>query len=630
MKRLIHTMTPENPQRRPAALAGLLSVLALLAALLGSHQALADKSYRMQNVAITADLATDGAMTVSEARTYRFRGKFKYACRTFALDDRISYADFRVSEDGQPFVLSDSGEPGTYTVTRNSDEIEVRWYYRARNETRTFVIDYQVQDAVKSYYDTAVLYYKFIGEGFAKSTGNVEIVVNPPAPLDAWQVRQWAHGPLWASSSTSDQGVVTAVCEKLPGKRFFELRVLYPVESFPLVPAINEYAVTGIVEEEARWAEAANERRARKQAAAEALAGRQKVAVWLLPLLVLGVGAWFARIYRRYGTRPQVPSVPSRSGDIPDDLPPALVSYLVNSRTVAPSALMATLMDLARRGFLEFREEQELGKDFLGREKWKARHYWVLKRDFLQENSHDLSSYEEMLITFVFEQLAGEFSGDSNTVKLELEAFKNNKSKVQSFFKTWSEAVTAAGEERGFYDTSSIKGRNQGLMLGSGLLVLSLIFIPLFHEVALIPAVAAVTMIIGSLGMVHHTAEGRLREKKWKSLRSYLKGQHFRASEPEKVLDFIGPYFIYGVVLGMDRNQLNGLGSMIPADKGRDIMPWYYYHGAMGRPAGYSFGESFSTAVTSVNTAMSSTTGAGGGASGGGGGGAGGGGGGAG
>ncbi len=136
-------------------------------------------------------------------------------------------------------------------------------------------------------------------------------------------------------------------------------------------------------------------------------------------------------------------------------------------------------------------------------------------------------------------------------------------------------------------------------------------------------------MIIGSNGIVHHTREGLILEKKWKSLKKYLKKQGFKSAEPASVLEFIEPYFVYGVVLGMDKGQLEGLGSMIPAGRGGYYMPWYHGHNSEGGMVGDSFGSSFSTAVASVNSAMSSSTGAGGGASGGGGGGSGGGGGGA-
>ncbi len=607
----------------------ILSFLLLLLVLFSSTQALAGKTYKMKKVSIVADLAADGSMTVAEERTYRFKGRFKYAFRTFPLDSRISYENFQVLENGQPYQLSDSQEPGTYTVTTTNTETEVRWYYQSRNETRTFKLEYQVNDAVKRHLDGAVLYYQFIGDDFRKSTQQVDITVNPPVTVDQWKIRQWAHGPLWGNSATSDQGVVSATCENLPKKQFFELRVLYPAEIFSEAPQISGYIAGEVTTEENAWAEEANLRREEARNDAAALEKRQKIGLWALPLLVALAAAWFFRIAIQYGTRPTVPAVASSSAEIPSNLPPALVGYLIGERAVGPSAMMATLMDLARRGFLEFREEHELGKNFLGHEKWKTKHSWLLKNLHYREHRHSLAEFEDMLIKFVFEDLADAKTNGSAMVIVDLETFKKKKSKVQKFFSLWSKKVKSEAVGYDFFDQESFRGRNQGMTLGAIMLVLAIPMIPVVHALAIIPAVAGIIMIIGANGIVHHTSEGLIQEKQWKSLKTWLKKQGFKSAEPDSVLEFIEPYFIYGVIMGMSKNQLEGLGALIPANQGLHYMPWYHHNQHEGGLAGGDFGASFSTAVASVNSAMSSSTGAGGGASGGGGGGAGGGGGGA-
>ncbi len=606
-----------------------LSVMLWLLIILAGDQAHASSTYKMKAVTIKADLGQDGSMVVSEERTYRFKGRFKYAFRTFPTGSGIGYEDFTVSEGDRTFLLSDNEEPGTYKVTEDQNEIEVRWFYRAKNETRTFVIDYQVKNAVKRYEDGAVLYYKFIGEKFRKSTGQVDITVNPPTDVDKWKVRQWAHGPLWGNSETLESGTVLATCENLPRKKFFELRILYPAELFVGAPQISEYIVDSIVAEETTWAETANEKRAQARENSEALVKRKKVGVWVLPMIVLLAGGWFFKIFRQYGVRPTVPSIPSSSADVPSDLPPAMVSYLIDGRAIKANSMMATLMDLARRGFLEFHEEMELEKTILGREKWTPRYLWLLKKNYFKENAHTLASFESMLIKFVFEDLAGSENSDSEMISVELKAFKKQKSKVQNFFGKWAKEVKKSGEQHEFYDLASFQGRNMGIKLGIIVLVLAALSIPLFHELALIPAIAGTGILLGASGIVHHNKEGRIKEKKWKSLKSYLTGKGLKASEQNRVLDLIGPYFIYGVVMGMSTSQLDDLGSMIPSGKGSFYMPWFFYQNIAGHSMDGSFGGAFSTAVASVNSAMSSSTGAGGGASGGGGGGAGGGGGGA-
>ena len=606
-----------------------LGAMVLFLFLLPGNEALAGKSYKMENVSIEADLAADGIMTITEERTYRFRGRYKYAYRTFPLDGRVSYEEFQVSENNEPYQLSDSEEPGTFTVTTSDTEVEVRWYYRAKRETRTFALDYQVHNAVKRYRDGAVLYYQFIGEKFRKSTGNLQITVTPPVPVDQWKVRQWAHGPLWGSSATSDLGVVSATCENLPKKQFFELRILYPADLFGETVENSGYIVDEVTSEEGAWSDEANIRREKALANSIALEKRQGVGAWALPFVVMMAGVWFYRIVSQYGSRPSIPSIPPTSPEVPSDLPPAIVAYLINGRAVAPNAIMATLMDLARRGFLEFSEEQELEKNFLGKEKWKTIHSWKLKKNYYQENGHSLAEFENMLIKFIFEELAPDQSLEPDTVTVNLDTIKKKKSEVQKFFGKWSKEITKAGEQYNFYDQKSFEGRKKGMMVGGSLVVLALPMIPLVHAWALVPAIAGAIFMVGSYGIVHHNREGRIQEKKWKSLKSYLTGQKYKSSELGSVLEFIEPYFIYGVVMGLSKKHLDGLGSLIPADKGIYYMSWYHRQNTSDGFGGDSFGSAFSTAVASVNSTMSSSSGAGGGASGGGGGGAGGGGGGA-
>lgn len=605
---------------RTARLAPLVLLLLMTMNMTTAPAARADKSYRMPAVRITADLARDGSMQVREERTYRFKGRFKYAYRTYALDDRIDYEDFRVSENGRPYVQSDSEEPGTYKVTHGAEEVEVRWFYRARNETRTFAIDYGVRDAVHRHRDAAVLYYKFIGKGFKKRTDQVDITVNPPVAVEDWKVRQWAHGPLWGESRTSNDGVVTASCTKLPRRRFFELRILYPPELFPEAFERAGYVSASVTEEEAAWAEEANQERRRAVEKRDKLKKRQAVALRMVPVVVLLAWFWFVRLWRRQRRLfPGQGSIPVSTWSAPDDLPPALVSYLLNSRSVVASSLMATLMDLGRRGFVEFREEYVAKVGFLGREKWEPRHHWVLKTDHLEGHRAELLPFETELLDFVFEEMTGQ-----RTDTVDSRAFRKKRSKVRSFFGRWSRMVKKEGASRAWFAEESIKARNRALWMAAGLTALGVMLLFVVHAVGLLAVVPGVIMLLCAFALVRPTAEGGRRIARYKGLQRHLRKGKFRQEDPSRMGQFMNAYFIYGVLFGLSKGRLRDLGKRVPDDGAS--MSWY--HPAVGSHGG-DFGTSFSAAVSAVGSTMSSATGAGGGASGGGGGGAGGGGGGA-
>ncbi|OVE80107.1 hypothetical protein BVY01_00845, partial [bacterium I07] len=172
--------------------------------------AMADKSYQYTGVQFEAQLNSDGSMNVTESRTYRFKGRYRFAFRTFPLNGPVSFESFQLAEGGKSYSRSSTEEPGTFQVNRSSDEIEVKWFYNASNETRTFDISYRVQNAVKRHEDAAVLYYQFISDDFSRSSSGVLLKIHPPSAIKADDVREWLHGPLWATSRIEGDGTIYA------------------------------------------------------------------------------------------------------------------------------------------------------------------------------------------------------------------------------------------------------------------------------------------------------------------------------------------------------------------------------------------------------------------------------------
>ena len=338
-----------------------LGLLFLLTASIVIHpaDARADKSYRIDSLEIEATAQSDGSLTVIEERTYDFNGRFKFAYRTFSRAGGIDYADFSVSENGQWYVPDNSESPGTFMISESGDEIEVRWFYEARNETRTFTIAYLVENLIHRHPDAAVLYYRFLGSDFNEPSANVRLRVRPPMVLGYDDVRQWLHGPLWATSETMPDGVVTAWCEHLPAYQFLELRVLYPAAAFPDAPTRKDPIVSQVMDEETEMAETANRQRIEARRKSDLRRERMNQGRIVMPILgLVGFLAWLA-IFRQYGQRPKIPTGPDQSNEVPSDLPPALVGYLTADRTVNGATLMATLLDLAVRELAD-----RLGWDF--------------------------------------------------------------------------------------------------------------------------------------------------------------------------------------------------------------------------------------------------------------------------
>ncbi len=575
-----------------------------------SDAAAASKSYRVSGLSIEAKTRSNGSMKVVESRSYSFRGRYRYAYRTFSRSGGIDYSGFAVSENGRAYERNDSQAPGSYKLSTNGDQIELRWFFKASNETRTFTISYEVTDLVQRHPDAAVLHYQFVGSGFAVPSSNVSLRVTPPLEIDPAQIHQWLHGPLWAESKTEANGAIKAWCELLPAHQYLELRILYPPDAFEDAPAVSGAIVAQVTAEEARWAEEANQRRIEARERATQRAARMALGSKVTPALgFLGIFAWVL-VFLRYGRRPEIPLRLERSAEIPSELAPALTQFLLSNRMINGNALVATLLDLARRGFLEFHEDSEDRHYILGIKRKVNKHYWLLLRNKYESGREELLPFESMLVAFVFDELA---DGD----RAPMELFRKNARKCRRFFRTWKKEVEAEGKRREFYAVESYTGRNIGMMIGGFMVVLGVALAPFFFQWALAPGILGLVLIVLSLAIVHHTRKGAIEAARWKSLKNYLKEL---GSGRANQLESVPRYLVYGVALGVGKKALTDLANAIPAGQQRVYVPWYFTQEGYGGSFGASFGASFSSAVATVSSSMSSATGSGGGASAGGGG----------
>lgn len=593
------------------------SVLSFLILLHNPSAGFTAKNYQITQVKIHAQLHSDGNMDVTETRTYRFEGNFSYAYRVLPTTESVTFQDFRVSESGQPYPLSESEEPGTYRIIQKQGEIEVRWFFRARDESRTFDFQYRSVDAIQRHEDAAALYFQFISRDFDRASQNVRLRLQPPQPLIKTQVNEWLHGPLWAESRIEGDGSITAWCEYLPKHTFFELRVLYPPGIFSRSEDIPGRVRPKIMAEEAEWTEEANRQRREAVLKEEARKQRWARGKWIVTVMSLaGFMGWWA-IYNKFGKRPQLPPSIKIASDIPAETPPALVGYLLHNREIYGSALVGTLFDLARRRVIALREELKEKRSLFGGSRKKSIYFWDLNRDYWMENSAELSAYENELIRFIFDELAqGEDSIDINRIKKQ-------QSKFTKFFKKWKKEVKKLGNQQGWFDKKSIRGMVYSFGLSGAFLTISILSTFQFGPWAAILGFAFFVILILSFLIPHRTREGEMQARHWKALKRYLQKYHYRTADQKTLLHRLNDYLIYGVVLGLHKKIFKDLAASIPPDNVNHYIPWFVFHSGRTTPfSPESFASSFSSMIATTTSAMSTAAGTGGGASAGGGGGA--------
>jgi uncharacterized membrane protein len=375
--------------------------------------------------------------------------------------------------------------------------------------------------------------------------------------------------------------------------------------------------VQNIMAEEAAWAEEANRMRVAAREKAAAREKRHKLGKWIMiGVGLLGLFGWW-QLYQSYGKRPPLPQFLDVNSDVPSDTPPALVGYLLHNRQVSGAGLVGTMLDLARRGFVDLREESVEKKSFWGGMKQESEYNWDLKRAHWEEHASELRDYENSLLAFIFEELAG----GQNTISLD--RIKKKRSDFIKFFRKWKKVVAELGQREEWFDKASIRGSYYSVALGVVMMLGALGAGFIFGVWAVVMGGAGMVVLVLSFLIYHRTAKGETEARHWMALRKYLKTYAFRSMSRQDLLSKVSDYLVYGVVLGLSTKFYRELAAVIPQPEHARYVPWYVYHGTATR--GFSpeaFGKAFSSMVTTTTTTMSSASGAGGGASGGGGGGA--------
>jgi len=579
------------------------------------------KSYTVEDLHIEAQVFTDGALRIRETIRYEFKGSFSFAFREIPLKTGERLASIQVSEGSNQFVESEESEPGFFEVSSAKDRTKITWRFKARDEGRTFNIAYTVHGAVRRYPDVIELYYKFVGEEWEKSIHNVSVLVRFTDDVPVDSIRAWAHGPLHGTVELPGDGTVLLNVAPLPKKTFWEGRILFSESALTGVPLYSEEpAREGILAEEAAWAEEANRRREEemRKAARRAELKEQWLPVVLLSAF-LGVAFW-SFLFIRFG-KPHPVKQSHVPGQVPSSHPPALTSYLLN-RSIGGAALVTTLVDLARRGYLKISEKVSEKSGWLRTSKETDYRF-----ELTGQSMEALQGFESELLEFIMVK-----AGDLNGFWLSRfkKVSKKNRSEFLKWFKSWQKKLEKLAKEEKFFEPYRLGVLLPNILCGLVLITIGLVFNIVTQSLGgTLPLIVGALQAILSAVLTRRTERGKRLFEAWKAYKKHLKSISRARGPVSLTSQEWGNYIVAAILLGLHEKLAKVMEMSVGAESAK-FFPWFAMSPESGGGGGMvGLGNGISSLVTSVSSAMSSASGMGGGASGGGGGGSGGGGGGA-
>ena len=571
------------------------------------------RNHRFLDLSIEAHLGADGLVRVIEKHTVQFDGTFRGMFQWFDTSRGVQIRDVLVSEAGIPYRQQNGNEPGpagTYFIRKEKNALYVDWSFEATDEIRTFELSYVLDQVVLKHQDVAEFYYQFVGNQWEEPRDHVRIMLSLPFGAQLEEIGAWGHGPLHGRVKIESSREIVWEVENLPAKTFVEGRVVFPTRLVPGATRVtNRTALDDILREEAGKAEEI-----------QSLLKRKEIDPYVA-LILLGATSLFAFIFwKRFG-KYNVQFKEKYYKQLPAKYSPAELAILYR-HGVTSQDFTATLLDLARRGYLTIEEVS----DNEGKGKTGEVNYVFIQKRISAATFQELLSHEQQALKLLFEDMS---KGQVSLADFEVYVDENAESFME-FWTNWGKEVKEIAKKHNFYDQEYKKKVLKYLV---PTVLLFLIAIPLFllnmyFSGAICIAMGFVTSIVVLVAAERRSPKGHEELLKWNAFRRYLK--EFSRVETVRVgsLGIWEEILPYAVTLGVADRLIKQLEVAFPSmemDGQQFCSGWFIYYHAVGFNRINHMTTKINKSISTI-TIQSSGGGGGGGFSGGGGGGFGGGG----
>lgn len=500
-----------------------------------------DQSLYAKSYDVDITVLPNGDMRVVERQTIVFTsGSFHMGYAAIPLDRTEGITDIQVVADGVKYNQATSGEqPGTFTTEQDGNDLVINWYFKyTSNSTHVYELHYTVKGGLRYYPEYGEVWWKAIPPDhpyvIRASTVRVKLPAGATILQDATTGKDYAGAApdVMQVKLSEDRLQATFTATRMIGQdQEVEVRVRFT----PGVVAGQAPAWQKAFDRQQEWD-------TNYRPLANLLLGLAGAASLIGgPLLVLGL--WYM-----WGRDPSVGLVADMVAQPPADLPAGLVGALVDERADLQD-ILATLIDLARRGYLTITEEK-------GRGVLSTRDYIYRRTD---KPLDDLRHYEKLFI--------GEFFG--GRAERRLSELRN---KFYASLPKLQHALYQELVKEKFFSASPESVRQRygclgmlalALAIGGGILALS------SSSVASVDTlwcpfaglgVTAIALIISGNYMPHKTRLGAEAAAVWRAFKNYL--ANIEKYDLPQARERFEEYLPYAVAFGLERSLIRKFASV--------------------------------------------------------------------
>lgn len=482
-------------------------------------------------------------------------GPFTFAFREIPKNKLRDIVAWSVREGAT--VFQEGSGDFNFAVTETADAYKITWRFPPTNQrakffsdTRAFELQYTVRGATRIYDGGDQFWWKFIEADRAYPIKTARVTLHLPAEFAADQIKTSAYLNYTetAGGRVLDGRTVEFNDGPFAPDTFWEIRTQFP------------HVLDAKPETWQQW----DDRVERIAAQNNFIAATAFVIIALGgPLLLLALWYLFGRDKPTAWRAEFLPQPP-------DDTPPGVVGTLLDERADLQDVL-ATIADLAQRGYLRIRETDGFGAPEFER---------------TAKDDANLASFERLMLDAL---LRGQ-------VKRRLEEVRGS---FYAYLDGLQDDLYRQVVERGFFPSNPLATRNLYFRVGKwGALLLPLVgfaiacFAFAFAPLAFLPLCGLETLFIALLGlsrvMPQRTPKGALAAAQWNAFKRYLAHLENYDSVQAARAKF-AEYLPYAIAFGLEKTWIEKFkladtpapAWYIPYTPPPD--DWTWRSGAMGR-----------------------------------------------
>lgn len=320
--------------------------------------------------------------------------------------------------------------------------------------------------------------------------------------------------------------------------------------------------------------------------------------------------AALAILYYKFGKEAMVQYGLQYEHDIPHTVSPMILPGLLKDMekkdNIHFNSLLATAFDLARRGYLEIREERV--KMYLGTHEYLEQTFLLTVKGMAElQTPTELKDFELDALKFI---MSCGYVRDKVTSKEITEYFRNNSDAAKEKTEIIGNKALDWFKKNIFPLREAITPMIMRIFRGTMVvfLLLTFFFLIMFVDAfALVPiAFFAVSLFIPRF-ISRRTYQYILEVKRWKAFKRFLSDFPAMKEAPDSLLNEWEIYLVYSIALGIPGNFLRNL-NQLSTEKNQPIAVLGWYRGLTPTPKGMVSPASFADLTNSLSSSISAIT----------------------